>query len=235
MTPSRSRLESKSADGNGRVELPALAKAPVLPAPRRRRRPALLALAVVLVVLGGLGAAFVATSLGRTSSVIAVARSVPRGQEITAADLVGARLTADPALAPIPYADRQQVIGMVAAIDLIAGTLLTRNGLTAERFPPPGRDVVGVGVKPAQLPATPLRPGDHVLLVPVATEGSSTPGGSAVTGAEPRAVPAAVARVGAAGVDGLRVVDVLVDTADGPDVAARAAAGLIAIIVVPSE
>jgi hypothetical protein len=30
----------------------------------------------------------------------------------------------------------------------------------------------------------------------------------------------------------MRVVDVLVDAADGPDVAARAAAGLVAIVVV---
>ena len=40
---------------------------------------------------------------------------------------------------------------------------------------------------------------------------------------------------GSPGVDGLRVVDVLVAAADGPDVAARAAAGLIAIVVVAGE
>ena len=42
-------------------------------------------------------------------------------------------------------------------------------------------------------------------------------------------------RSGPPGRDGLRVVDVLVDAADGPDVAARAAAGLIAIVVVAGE
>jgi hypothetical protein len=235
MTRTRSPLEQTPVGGNGRVEVPALANAPMLPPPRRRRRPALLALAVVLMVLGALGASFVATSLGRTSSVIAVAYAVPRGQELTAADLVEARITADTALAPIPYADRDKVIGMIAATDLTAGSLLTSDALTADRFPPPGSDLVGVGVKQAQLPASPLRPGDDVLLVPVATGNGSAAGSGVPAASVPRAIRATVARVGATGVDGLRVVDVLVDAADGPDVAARAAAGLLVIVVVAGE
>lgn len=234
MTRVRSNLEESRAAGDGRVELPALTKAPMLPPPRRRRRPALLALALVLVVIGALGAAFVATSLGKTTTVIAVARAVPRGQQVTAADLVEARIAGDPALAPIPYADRDRVVGMVAATDLTVGSLLTRDALTAERFPPPGRDLVGVGVKPAQLPASPLRPGDDVLLVSLST-GSGSAGVGAQAAPRPGDVPATVARVGAAGVDGLRVVDVLVDAADGPDVAARAAAGQLVIVVVAGE
>ena len=234
MTRTGSQLDSSPAAGNGRVEPPGLGAAPLLPPPRRRRRRGLLALAVALVVVGALGASYLATSLSRTTSVIAVARLVPRGQELTAADLVEARITVDPALAPIPFADRDNVVGKVAATDLTAGSLLTRQDLTAERFPPPGRDLVGVGVKPAQLPTSPLRAGDEVLLVPVATgSGSVSPG--SVPAEPPRTVQATVARVGEAGVDGLRVVDVLVDTADGPDVAALGSTGLLAIVVVPAE
>ena len=43
-------------------------------------------------------AAYLATSLGQTTSVIAVAQPVAWGQTITAADLVEARIAADPAL-----------------------------------------------------------------------------------------------------------------------------------------
>ena len=206
--------------------------APVLAPPRRRRRPALLALAVAMVVLGALGAAYLATSLGQTTAVIAVAREVPWGQQVTAADLVEARVSADPALDPIPYSERDALIGMVAATTLTPGSLLTREALTEQPLPPPGRQLVGVGVSAVQLPTTPLRPGDDVLLVPVA-------GGSGLEAAGPAAVPgtveATVVRSGPPGTDGLRVVDVLVDAADGPDVAARAAAGLIAIVVVAGE
>src|SRR4051794_17537225 len=163
--PSRTSAPSSSAAVKG------LSRAPVLPPPRRRRRPALLALAVTMVVLGALGAAYLATSLGQTSPVIAVARQVPWGQTITAADLVEARVSGDPALAPIPYADRDQVIGMVAATTLTTGSLLTREALTEEPLPPPGQHLVGVGVTAVQLPTTQLLPGDEVLLVPMAGGG----------------------------------------------------------------
>ncbi len=208
-----------------------LSRAPVLPPPRRRRRPALLALAVAMVVLGALGAAYLATSLGQTSPVIALAREVPWGQTITAADLVEARIALDPALKPIPYGDRDQVIGLVAATTLAPGSLLTRDALTDQRLPAAGQHLVGVGVSAVQLPTTALRPGDGVLLVPVAA-GSAPAGDQA---GAPGVVDATVVRAGTPGTDGLRVVDVLVDAADGPDVAARAAAGLIAIVVVAGE
>ena len=222
--PPRTGAAPSPAEAHG------LPRAPVLPPPRHRRRPALLALAVSMVVLGALGATYLATSLGQTSPVIAIAREVPWGQPLTAADLVEARVSADPALEPIPYADRDQVIGRVAATTLKPGSLLTRDALTDQRLPAPGQQLIGVGVSPVQLPTTPLRPGDDVLLVPVAA-------GSASAGTEGAAsvVEATVVQTGAPGTDGLRVVDVLVDAADGPDVAARAAAGLIAIVVVAGE
>src|SRR3712207_3312030 len=115
---------------------------PALTPPRRRRRPALLALALTMVVLGALGAAYLATSLGKTSPVIAVAREVPWGQQLTAADLVEARVSVDPALTPIPYAQRDQVIGMVAATTLTPGSLLTREALTEQLLPPVGQQLV---------------------------------------------------------------------------------------------
>jgi hypothetical protein len=87
-----------------------------------------------------------------------------------------------------------------------------------------------VGVSAVQLPTTALRPGDDVLLVPVTASG-----GMESSGGAPAAVAATVVASGPPGTDGLRVVDVLVDASDGPDVAARAAAGLVAIVMVADE
>src|SRR3712207_2419320 len=170
--PPRTRTSGPAVAVNGS------SRAPALPPPRRRRRPALLALALAMVVLGALGAAYLATSLGQTSPVIAVAREVPWGQTVTAADLVEARVSVDPALAPIPYAERDQVIGLVAASTLTPGSLLTREALTEQPLPPAGQQLVGVGVSAVQLPTTPLRPGDDVLLVPVADPGGTDAGGT---------------------------------------------------------
>ncbi|WP_299956494.1 SAF domain-containing protein [uncultured Modestobacter sp.] len=223
--PSKAGAPPAAASVNG------LSRAPVLPPPRRRRRPGLLALAVTMVVLGALGSAYLATSLGQTSPVIAIAREVPWGQTLTAADLVEARISTDAALEPIPYGNRDQVIGLVAATTLAPGSLLTHEALTDQRFPAPGQQLVGVGVSAVQLPTTPLRPGDDVLLVPVAA--GSAP--AAADSGAPSAVEATVVQSGPPGTDGRRVVDVLVAAADGPDVAARAAAGLVAIVVVAGE
>ena len=226
------RTEPRTTGTPPAAALNGSSRAPALPPPRRRRRPALLALALTMVVLGALGAAYLATSLGKTSPVIAVAREVPWGQQLTVADLVEARVSVDPALTPIPYAQRDQVIGMVAATTLTPGSLLTREALTEQQLPPPGRQLVGIGVSSVQLPTTPLRPGDDVLLVPVVGGGDAVPPAGPVA---PRTVSATVVRSGSPGTDGLRVVGVLVDAADGPDVAARAAAGLVAIVVVAGE
>jgi hypothetical protein len=51
----------------------------------------------------------------------------------------------------------------------------------------------------------------------------------------PTAVEATVVGSGTPGPDGLRVVDVLVDAVDGPDVVTRAAAGRLAIVVVVGD
>jgi hypothetical protein len=182
-----------------------------------------------MVVLGALGAAFLATSLGETSSVIAVAREVPWGQELTAADLAEAHVVSDPELEPIPWTERDQMIGMVATTTLTSGSLLTRGAVSATRLPPTGKQLVGIPVAQGQAPVTPLAPGDAVLLVPV----SGDAGGTGPTPVAP--VEGTVVNSGAVGSDGRRVVDVLVDESDGPEVAASAAAGGLAIVLVASR
>jgi flagella basal body P-ring formation protein FlgA len=182
-----------------------------------------------MVVLGALGAAFLATSLRETNSVIAVAREVAWGQELTAADLAEASVSSDPALQPIPWTERNQVIGMVATTTLTTGSLLTREAISPTRLPPTGKQLVGIAVAQGQAPVTPLKPGDAVLLVPVSGD-SSGAGQTTVS-----AVEGTVVKSGPVSTDGRRVVEVLVDESDGPRVAASAAAGSLAIVVVASR
>lgn len=232
--PTTRTVNAPGIPSTGEAGVQPLNPAPVLATPRRRRRPALLALGVLLVVLGALGASYLATSLSHTIPVIALARAVPRGQELTDADLVEAHVAPDPALSPIPFADRGSVVGQVAVTDLEPGTLLTRAAVGSHSFPPAGQAVVGVGVTAARAPATPLHDGDRVLLVPV-TGSSSTQQNSPADPATASAVTATVVSSGPVGVDGLRVVDVLVPEGEGPDVAAGAAAGQIAIVLVSGD
>lgn len=199
--------------------------------PGRRRRPALLALGVALAAAGGLLAATLATRAGDRVPVLAVARTVEVGSVVTAADLTEARIATDPHLSPIPASAMSAVVGKVATVPLRPGSLLTADDLTTTAVPGPGRQLIGVLLKPGQLPARPLTPWQPVLLV---TTPGDQPTADSGQDAQPQAVPATVVDVGGIAQDGSVTVDVTVDATLGPALARQAATGHIALIVVPA-
>src|SRR5215470_529412 len=154
------------AASSGVVERPAAGGK--LPAVRRRRRPAVLALAVVLVGLGALvNAVAVAVGQGGRVPVLAVARPVPVGQQITEADVMVVQLATTPGLGTVPAGRRAEVVGRYAAVGLRPGSLFTPDAVSDQRAPTAGQAVLAVAVKTGLVPARGLVPGDRVLLVPV--------------------------------------------------------------------
>lgn len=215
----------------------ALAPDPVRPAPHvpsrairaRRRRPAVLAMAVALIAAGGLGGAALYTSSGQRIAVLAVARDVPMGQALTADDLVVAHIAGDPALRPLDARDRARTVGLRATTDLKRGALLLRADLTSDPALQPGQQVVGLAAKRTQLPASRLQPGLQVLVV-------STPDGKADGAAAdrtPETLTAVVVTVGRVDSDGSQVVDVAVPAADGPRLAFWVSTGRFQVILAP--
>ncbi|MFC0526195.1 SAF domain-containing protein [Phytohabitans kaempferiae] len=166
---------------NHRVSGPV--EAPVEP-PRvvrqRRMRPGLLGLAVLLIALGGLGAAFAVTSVRATGTYLAVARPVSVGTELTADDVRSVQVAGGVGLALVSADKINEVIGKRAAVTLVPDTLITMEQLTDKPLLGPGQQQVAIGLKPNQVPAKSLRPGDKVLLVSTPPQNSSTTG-------EPRA------------------------------------------------
>ncbi|MGO8960158.1 MAG: SAF domain-containing protein [Streptosporangiaceae bacterium] len=201
---------------------------PVLP---RRRRPSMIALAVVMAGTGALLSVAMYRHADHSVPVVLVTAPVPAGAPITAADLSRASVTVSPGIKVIPATQLGQVVGEIAAVGLRPGTLLAPADLTTRQPPAPGQELVPVAVKPALLPASGLSPGDHVLLVP--TPGDQGAAGTAVGGPTLAApVSAVVAAVNAiADQDGFDVVDLLVGTASGPAVAQQASTGQFALIV----
>ncbi|MEU9304920.1 SAF domain-containing protein [Streptomyces sp. NPDC048269] len=204
---------------------------------QRRRRPGLIALSVALIAAGGLSGALLFTASGQRSAVLVVARDVPVGASVTDADLAPASLALDPAVNAVPLAKKADVVGQRAAVALKAGSLLSPGQVTSVSLVKAGEQLVGVALKPSQLPASRLTPGQKVLIV-------STPdpaqAGTAGKGAEPTAAPktlsATVVAVGTpAPATGVVVVDVAVPSSDGPALAARVATGAIALILAPQE
>lgn len=167
-----------------------------VPAPRvvgqRRVRTGHLGLAVALVAIGGLLAAFAFYAATRTGDFLAVARPVAAGATITAEDLAVVQVNSAAGLTPLAASRRGSVVGKRAKVSLVPGTLLTAGQLTDEVLVGPGQQQVGLGLKPQQMPASRLSPGDGLRLValaaPNSTEETSSPETFAATvvGSSPR-------------------------------------------------
>jgi hypothetical protein len=200
----------------------------------RRRRPGMIALAMVLVGVGILGSAALYQRQNHQVPVIMVIARVPAGSVITAADLATTSIAAGPGIKDIPARQLTQVTGLVAATALRPGTLLAPSELTTALPPAPGQVLVPLGVKPAVLPASGLAPGDQVLVVATPAipggGGGSGPGAAAPVLTRPVAgvVEAVTTVPDQAGFD---VVDLLVPAAVGKDLADQASTGQIALIV----
>ncbi|WP_433536508.1 SAF domain-containing protein [Micromonospora sp. CA-249363] len=148
---------------------------------QRRVRPGLLGLAVLLIALGGLGAAFAVTSVRATGSYLAVARPVEVGREVTAADLITVQVAGGQGLHPVPAGRLDEVVGKRAAVALVPGTLLTLGQVTDDPLLGPGQQQIALGLKTAQVPARELHPGDKVLLVSTPDDNATGAAASAGT------------------------------------------------------
>ncbi|MGW7063537.1 SAF domain-containing protein [Streptomyces sp. NPDC054904] len=205
---------------------------------QRRRRPGLIALSVALIAAGGLSGALLFTASGQRSGVLVVARDVPMGTAITAADLAPASLALDPAVKAVPVTKKDGIVGQRAAVALKAGSLLTPGQVTSTSLVKAGEQLVGVALKPSQLPASQLSPGQKVLIVstPDPAQAAANGGKPGEPAGAPRVLAATVVAVGvAAPATGVVVVDVAVPASDGPTLAARVATGAVALIIAPQE
>lgn len=139
-----------------------------LPAPVRDRRPALAALAVLLVLGGALGSALIAYRSGDRVDVLVARGDIEVGQILREADFGIARVASDGA-ATIESAAARNFVGTSSIGRVPAGTLLNRSMfLSAATVLPSDAAVVGVVLSASQRPAFDLRAGDvvRVFLVP---------------------------------------------------------------------
>jgi hypothetical protein len=173
----------------------------------------------VLIVVGVIAGFAVYNAEGSRQPVIAIARAVPFGQQVTNADLRQVALPEDSGLAVIGWAQSSEIVGRTATSDLFPGQLLTRDAVTAQRLPRAGQAIVGIGVKRGQLPATALAARDVVLVVDAAL----TAGGG---------VQGTVLRTTDADSTGTRTVDLVVDATDAPAVARLSKSGNAVLVLV---
>jgi len=204
-----------------------------LPVARRDRRPALAALAVLLILLGALGSALIAFRSGDRTGVLVAARDIPVGTVITAQDLTTMQVSADSgSVLEDTFEDR--FIGTRAIGTIPKGTLVNARMFSAASIIPEGAGLVGIVVDPTRRTADVPDVGDVVRVVYVSnsTSSSSTegyvPGDSVVTAAR-------VLDVSSGGGADVSNVTVLIRNEMAGRVAALAAAGNLALVVLPAD
>ncbi|MEU5001543.1 hypothetical protein [Streptomyces sp. NPDC021622] len=193
--------------------------------PRLRRVPYLLV--GVLLVLGcATGGVLVTLQLGDRETMLALARPVSVGQELTSRDLREVSLATDSGLDTFPARARGSVEGRLVAYSLPEGALLTESVLGSPETPPVGHAVTAIGLKPGYMPSE-LQPGNHVRVVAAPSEVS----GKSPATSDGESWRATVVDVEADRDDQLTVVTLTLDEDDARRLAA-APEGAIRVVVV---
>jgi hypothetical protein len=221
------------ADTSGRPSL-GTAAGQRLPVPRRERKPAMAALAVLLIVGGALISAYLVMASSRRVPVIGVAQPVAAGQQIPASALREMQVSSTGGLDYIPWADRGKVAQTYATVTLVKGSLLTNGMISTDTSVAKGTVVVGLALKPGQLPAGGLQAGDRVALYAVASQGGQS-GAQSGSVLAPAATVYDVVQPGANDVQSDQItVSVTVPVGQAPAVTQASSAGAVAVALLPA-
>lgn len=196
----------------------------------RRRRPGVIALSLGLIAAGGAGVAVLLLQVGHRTDVVTVVRDVQVGQVLTEQDLGKASISLDPAVRVVTAAHLDQVVGKRAAVELRPGSLLAPSQVTKDSLVKAGEQLVPIGLKPEQIPATALVPGQKVELVHVPAQGETET--DKPSGDGPRTLAGRVVKASAtAPGTGVVVVDVATSATDGPTAAAWVSSGTLRLVL----
>lgn len=139
----------------------------VLPraAARARRVDLRILVALLLLVVGVLGTFGVVRSLAAHTPVLVMARAVQAGATIGATDVRVAELGLAPGVAALRPEVRDQVVGQVAVVPLVAGQVLAPGQVTQGAPVGPDQVAMSVAVPPEQAAGGMVRAGDQVELI----------------------------------------------------------------------
>jgi hypothetical protein len=202
-----------------------------LPVAPRDKRPALAALALLLILLGALGSALLVFRSGDRESVLAASHDIAFGQTVTRSDFKTVRAAAD-GVALVPAHLIDSYIGTRATSAIPAGALLSPKMFNVNTLVPDSGEGVGIVLDPTRRPSQVPKTGQIVRVYFVAGNGSSTealPNNPVIVNA------ARVIAVGHGAGAGTTSITVLVRSDLAGDVANFASSGNLAVTVLPDD
>jgi hypothetical protein len=211
-----------------------------LPSARRERKPALAAFALLLIAGGALAAGLLVIQSGKRVAAIEITQQVGAGQRMPLAAMAEVQVASGTGLNYVPWAQASQVAHFYAATTIPPGTLLTSSMVAQASGVTAGKDILGLALKDGQWPDQ-LRIGDHVGIYAVSGQAGSNAGcpgtGGATLASDAVVVDVLSATSGtlvSSPQGGATDVTVAVDPATAGAVACNAAAGNVAVVVLPA-
>jgi hypothetical protein len=139
-----------------------------MPSAPRERKPALFALAILLVALGAGAAGLLVIRAGTKVQAIEIVQRVNQNAQIPVIAMQEVGISAGSGVSYVPWSQAGQVAKFFAATTIPAGTLLTQSMVASSNNVTAGEDFVGLSLKAGQVPSG-LQPGDKVEAIAVGT------------------------------------------------------------------
>ncbi len=192
---------------------------------RARKNPVWLAIGILAICLGALGAGQLVDRLSVSNDVLVTTKAIARGDLIQESDIRAMRVGDISGISAAPQSELKNLVGQLAQIDMAANSIVPE-GAAGEAVVPAGSTHLGLSLGAGRMPSGFLPAGTRVLLVAVSPSDEKP--------VAPGEFPATVVSAnGTADDSGARLVDVSVKRKDAATVAELAATDRIVLVRLP--
>ncbi|MEU9628643.1 hypothetical protein ACFZDB_28760 [Streptomyces luteogriseus] len=242
------KIQERTGAGAGRSAAPAQPSVgDRLPTPPRERKPALAALAVLLILVGALGATMLVLQAGDRIEVVKVTEPIPAGGSVSKSNTTSVMVAKDDSIHYVEWTQLDQLKKLKAVNAIPAGVVAVGEMFGDEAGVAAGKATVGLSLKAGQYP-TGIKPGDTVAAYRVSSasgSGNSNSNGNSSSSASSNSVitdSARVTYVPSAKDSGDELVSstnlavtLTVDSDKAADLAQAASNGEVALVQVPGN
>ncbi|MGW0628173.1 hypothetical protein [Streptomyces sp. NPDC002758] len=236
------KIQERTGAGAGRSAAPAQpGVGDRLPTAPRERKPALAALAVLLILVGALGATTLVLRAGDRIEVVKVTAQIDAGESVKDSNVTSVMVAADDSIDYVKWDQLATLKSLKAKSTIYEGTVVVGQMFAEGSSLPAGKASVGVALKEGQYPAD-IKVGDTVAVYNVDTSSSSSEKTGSIGSSSSEGLIVANARVNtksdssdATVSTGNLSLTLLVDEADAAAVTRAASAGAVAIVHVPGN
>ncbi|MFE7172448.1 hypothetical protein [Streptomyces sp. NPDC057616] len=241
------KIQERTGATHGRSAAPAQPSVgDRLPTPPRERKPALAALAVLLILVGALGATMLVLRAGDRIEVVKVTQEIPAGGSVTDSNVTSVMVAEDSGIHYVPWSQLANLKKLKAVSTIPGGVVAVGEMFGDQSGVGQGKALVGLSLKAGQYP-TGIEPGDVVAAYRVTSDTGSNSGSSSSSspssagGSNSLIVErATVSTVPKDGGDELvsstnKSITVTVDSDKAADLAQAASNGQVALVLVSSK